>query len=194
MANGDTLIDHASRMWHSECENAARINRRSQLVSGGSIALLGLGLVRFEWRVPSGSEPVMHWFFAATINALLLVALLALAKTLATIYLGPESPGKHQSATELMEFKPSDIGAPIGTMVFVKTYNAYRYLKGRNEVARQRVLGAQKWLYCSVVCIFLAFLVYIPASFYGKISDGDNGHDNAQHTSGITETGQGIAP
>jgi hypothetical protein len=81
----ETLIEHADRMWQAERENAGRIADRINILAGGTIALLGIGLFNVDWLVDVESVPLLHPFFTGTIHALLLLALLLFARALVVL-------------------------------------------------------------------------------------------------------------
>lgn len=191
----EVLIDHANRLWMSECENAARIARRSQILTAGGLGVLGLGFFSFAWRYSTTSAPMLHPAVTIALHIVLIAAVGAIGRSLSVIYLRPKGYASRGTALEVMEVTQSDLGKPTRQMVFGKTYRAYLELKRRNNEMWFRLKRGQSWYVIGVSFIFIAILTYLVASIPAKISDGvtSNGDDNAAtSTENGSPNGEGI--
>lgn len=134
----EALISHFTLLWESERENAERLSRRSELVGGAIIALLGLGFFSVNWlyEVPSASLLAMPALTVVLLNALLTGVLVFFSTGLFVLY---GSRKTMRTATEMLEIAPADLGQPIRKLLIRRLSQAYHYLKLRNQEVRGRL-------------------------------------------------------
>jgi Ca2+/Na+ antiporter len=180
----DVLIEHADRMWQSECENAARLANQIQVLAGGTIALLGLGLFGFKWLAEAPSKPVLNTSVTIILTCLLTISLLLFVAVLISLYSREHRPSQQESesegsgrqapvaSAEWLEITGDDAEKPTKTIVFKKTYWAYTDLKQRNANQRLKLVRGERFLAGAIICIFLAILLYLWASLPARIGYG----------------------
>lgn len=181
----EILIDHAHRMWESERENAGRIAQRTQLVAGGIVALIGLGLFGFNWLYEVPSRPMLPWWLAGGMHLFLLGTLFCFMQALAILF---QSGGRDGTATELLEIAGGDVGRPIRRLVLSKVNAAYYDLKERNAEKWLRLKRAQEWFSYGVVLVFLTLLCYLGGSLPAKMSPEGSSYGRDDHGSPATQT------
>jgi hypothetical protein len=182
------MIAHADRLWGSATQNAARLAQRIQLVGGGLLALIGVGFSAFGWmdkvvERPEGPAWLVTISDTATFMAhgAFLVAEFYLLRALARLYVR-DSASKGMAA-DGMEFDAADLGEPIKTVIFKKTYRAYLSLKERNVAEKKRLRQAQEWFSVGLALMVATAIVYVAVGGGMKALSQRGDHDD-----GITRT------
>jgi uncharacterized membrane protein (DUF485 family) len=175
----DALIEHADRLWNSECENSSRIASRVQLLAGAVFVLIGLSTFGSEWFYYIPSAPICPIWVTVTIHFLLGIAVILLAITLAVLYAAKEIK---PAATSTMELNDDDIGKACKAIAFSKTYLAYVDLKERNAAERIRLRRGEAVFAWAIGLTFLAILFYIFGSLGAKISPAQDDNDKHANT------------
>jgi uncharacterized membrane protein YecN with MAPEG domain len=173
----EVLIGYLTTLWESERENAERITRKIELVSGGIIALMGLGFFSIQWIYQYPAKSLLAWPKVSTwvLHVLLCGVVLCFSRALFALYVVKRR--RTRTATEFLEITPSDRGRPTRMVLIGKLSHAYNYLKRRNNDARAKLRVGERWFAYGLALLLAVLLLYLVISANQKISPKGTDYD-----------------
>lgn len=168
------FLGHINRCWEAEVEIASRLRSRSQLLSGGMIALLGLGVSQLVWFRDPSHMLMMPLWIVVTIHFVLLASVVIFARSLIIIYV---RKGSGAPASDKLTIKKEDHGQSGRRVAFTRTNDAYLDLKERNETERKQIQRGQNWAFFGIALFLLAVFMYLSGQLWATIRTEASSHE-----------------
>lgn len=207
----DQLIDHADRLWRAECDNAERAISRSDKMTTGLVALVGLGLFRIEWYRSSADVPTMMPTAALAVKILLIAAVLCFVISMAMLRgrwkkrTNIERTNIERTNNERIEpilqsmrlklptetlhkVDSSSSSEAVNLAVFTRTYSAAVNLQKRNIRKFRRIARATIPFGMGIASVVIAMLIYM---WSGHTVPSSTENANARYKQ---DQGSGVEP
>jgi hypothetical protein len=179
----DILLEHESRCWDAERENAERLNNRTKLMSAIAIGVIGVGFYKFDWVYDPQqvSRFGIGWglFF---VRILVSVALLCWSISL-WLAMRLSRPRRKPHASHYMFFNSRMIQGPpraldiAAATALSKLHRASLSLMLRNLRLDVRLRWSMRWFFIGTFIAIITILVSIWFSVPPTIADEGNSHN-----------------
>lgn len=194
----DQLIDHADRFWRAECHNAERAVSRSDKMTTGLVALVGLGLFRIEWYHRPTDIPTMMPTAAHAVKMFLTFAVLCFLISMVILRVKLKRRTKNEPILQSMRLKlpiqtllqdpNSNLSEAAIEAVFLRTYSAAVNLQRRNIRKFRRITHATIPFGMGIASVVIAMLIYM---WSGHTVPSGTENANARYEQ---EQGSGVEP